>query len=321
MHGPIYREAMVKAWHLVWHNKILWIFGLLSVMVGQFGLGDFVGKFLYWNDRLAHPFYVFPFVRHLAGVLPFGIGTTMGVVWAGLITLLLMGFMAFVSVSAQGVLVAGVADWYKTKKTDKLSLAWHKGVEHFWRLLGVNIIEKMAFGALLFVLAASITYLRLGGMISLGLMGLVFAVVFFLAFAVAAISIYAIGYIVVENRDMFDAYHQGAKLFVEHLLVSIELSILLFFVGWIVLAGVFLWSFIAFLPSVFMWLIGASFGSVALMWLGLIIGMVFLAAVFVIAGGLFNAFTVSAWIYCFMKMKHTGIASRLAYRIERLFHL
>jgi len=44
MQEPTYRDALSHAWHTVWHHKILWIFGLLSLFVGQFGANDFIGK-------------------------------------------------------------------------------------------------------------------------------------------------------------------------------------------------------------------------------------------------------------------------------------
>jgi hypothetical protein len=31
MHEPTYRQALTHAWHLVWHNKILWAFGIILV--------------------------------------------------------------------------------------------------------------------------------------------------------------------------------------------------------------------------------------------------------------------------------------------------
>ncbi len=44
MREPSYSEAISKAWHLVWHNKVLWVFGLLSLVLGQFGLNNFIGQ-------------------------------------------------------------------------------------------------------------------------------------------------------------------------------------------------------------------------------------------------------------------------------------
>jgi len=319
MYESIYRQAMTKAWYLVWHNKILWILGLLSVMVGQFGVGDFVGKLLYWNDQTIHPFYVFSYAAYLLGLLPHSFMGTMGVLWALILTFLVIALFVFVAVSAQGALVAVVADWYKSKKADKLMVAWHKGVKHFWRVLAINILAKVAFGVLLFLLGWAISIFGQSGFFSLLLLGVIFAVVILLAFAVAAITVYSIGFVVAEDSDLFNGFSRGWQLFMEHLLVSMELAILLFMVGWIILALAFLISFIVFLPSAALWLLGGAVGSAAIMWIGLAVGLILLAVMWVLSGALFNAFTVSVWIYCFMKMKHTGIVSRLGYGVEKLF--
>ncbi|MFA7653758.1 MAG: hypothetical protein WCX97_01810 [Candidatus Magasanikbacteria bacterium] len=319
MYESIYRKAMTEAWHLVWRNKILWIFGLLSVMIGQFGLGDFVGKLLYWNDKAVHPFYLFSYVSGAVGILPVAMGAKIGIIWATLIILLLMLLAIFISVCAQGALVAAVADWYKSKKTDKLAVAWHKGVKHFWRVLSLNILEKLILGFLLIILAVAIGGLADTSVGGLLLIGAIFALIFFGALITIVVTIYSIGFVVVENRDLFSAMARGWRLFISHLAVSIELAVLLFFAGWTVLVFAFLGSFIVFLPSAGLWLLGGALGSSFIMWFGLIVGLILLTVMLVGSGAFFNAFTVSAWIYSFMKMKHTGITSRLVCGLEKLF--
>jgi len=44
MHEPTYRQALQQTWYLVWHNKLLWILGVCSAFLGQWGLSDLVGR-------------------------------------------------------------------------------------------------------------------------------------------------------------------------------------------------------------------------------------------------------------------------------------
>jgi hypothetical protein len=44
MKEPTYRQTLAQAWNLVWHHKVLWILGLLSVFLGQLGFSDMFGR-------------------------------------------------------------------------------------------------------------------------------------------------------------------------------------------------------------------------------------------------------------------------------------
>jgi len=318
MYESIYRRAIHESWQVVWHNKILWVLGLLSIAVGQFGLGDFLGKLLYWNDSLIRPLYFITFINNLSSLMPHDLSGIIGVIWSLFILLLIFILTVFVSVSAQGALVAAAADWYKTQKTGRFSVAWRKGVEHFVPVLIINILEKIALGLLLIILAIIISCLPTGGFWVLPFMVLIFSLIFLGAFIVTTWAIYSIGYIIVDGKKPISSLQLGWKLLRDHLVVSIELSILLFLAGWILLSIAIVASVLAFLPSALFWIVGTAIGSSLLMWFGIFIGLILLTLVIVGSGALFNAFTTCAWIYCFMKMKHVGIISRIVYGVKKL---
>ena len=52
MNEPQYTDALKNSWSFVWHHKILWGFGILAMFIGQFGLGDFLGKIWLSGERL-----------------------------------------------------------------------------------------------------------------------------------------------------------------------------------------------------------------------------------------------------------------------------
>ena len=50
MHEPTYRQALGRAWQFTWHDKTVWILGLLAVLAGQWGLSNIVSKLFFSAD-------------------------------------------------------------------------------------------------------------------------------------------------------------------------------------------------------------------------------------------------------------------------------
>src|SRR3989344_5918045 len=181
---PTYRQALTQAWHLVWRNKILWVFGLLSVLIGPFGINNFVGQLAAFISRPP----VFLNYPRLFLVLLQGKGAPW-MAWMLVLALMLVVLVVFVAVASQGALIAAAADGFKKKTVPNFEKAWHKGAKHFWRLLFLNLLRKAALGIILFAVALLLVRLpetKPGfaaaiGVLSLGML---------LALAIVAVGIY-----------------------------------------------------------------------------------------------------------------------------------
>ena len=105
MHEPTYRQTLSHAWDVVWHNKTLWILGLFSVLLGQFGFGDIFGKIGSMADigTIGQGNFLLPAIKlNWAG----DIWSMLGAAWLGVISVALAVFLVFLAVTSQGALIS-----------------------------------------------------------------------------------------------------------------------------------------------------------------------------------------------------------------------
>jgi len=308
---PTYRQALTQAWHLVWRNKILWVFGLLSVLVGPFGINNFIGQL---SVFLSRPPLVLNYPR-LFLVLVEGKGAPW-MVWMLVLALALGILVAFVAVASQGALIAVAADGYKKKKTLNFEKAWHKGAKHFWRLFFLNVLRKVALGAILMAVALALVrlpettvgFVAAIGILSLGLL---------LALTTVSVGIYSAGYVVEDQKGLGSSLRKGWALFAHHILVSAELSIILVLFDISAIAGVVIISTLALVPLFILSIVAGFSGFTSLIAVGAVISSFAFVILIALVGAVYNAFITSAWIYLFMKMHHTGVASRILHWLTR----
>lgn len=317
MHEPTYRAALGSAWKLVLRHKLLWAFGLLSLMLGQFGWSGFLGQLAFFPQDSV------PFTTLLVS-MPwwqfFVHGNAVWSVWLLVILLPVVLLVVLMAIAAEGALVAAATSWYKGHRFVDLESAWHRGTKHFWRLLGVHMVKKVILLALLLLINALIQLLlpAHGIWSAVGTVVLV-TLGIFVALGVAVTAIYAKGYVVEEEDDLRTAVERGWKLFHEHLLVSFEVS-LIFLALEVVLTGVIALSAVWFLaPFVALSVLGGLTGMVGLISAGFIISSLLFIIIAAMVGGFLNAFTVSTWMYLYMKMHHEGVGSRIFHWFKRIF--
>lgn len=313
---PTYRQALTQAWQLAWRHKVLWILGLMSVLLGQFGVNNYFGKLVALGDPqllkalLAWwhlPWAVFVLRTHF--------------VWMGWLFIILGSVLLLVGVAGAGAQAASLhaaADWYQRKTTPRWGRLWSKAGKSVWRLLALNIFLKIGLGMLLLVTllfvagpypAHSIFFFT--GMI------FTFALLFWLAICFSASCMYAAGYIVTEDESFLGALRRGWQLFNQHVAVSVELSMLLLALNVVLFVVVVAVSMLVLIPAVLIWLVASAAGSASLWIAGYFIASAAFVVCVAIVGGIFNAFTTSAWMYLFMKMHREGVVSRMAHWVER----
>lgn len=311
---PSYRQAINHAWKLVWHHRILWIFGLLSVFIGQFGLNNFTGEFI---SKLMSDSNWWPASWGVFHIQSWE--QVFWFVWAAFIFLSLAALILIAAVSAQGALIDSAQQYYRTHTLPNLTKAWHKGVRHFWRLLALNIFEKVIMAVLLAIVLALVN--MFSGTSTLAFFGAVITVGigFFLALGVSTVITYALGYIVAEDELYLSrALARSWRLFSRHLLVSLELSIILLLLNLLVVVVISLGSFAVLIPSFFISIGAGVTGYTQLLVVSVGLYLCLFVAFVALVGAIFNAFTTSAWMYLFMKMHHEGMASRVLHHARQL---
>lgn len=316
MQEPTYRQALSHSWHLVWRHKVIWILGLLSLFAGQFGLSNFFGRLFLWKDNMA----LFAWISYLPYFFSH-ISAREGlfIIWIFFIVLAVGAAVLAVAVFSQGTLIAIFTDWYRKKKIN-FTKGWHKGVKHFWRLFFVIVTEKyllcLLFG--LVILELSVMPSRpTFGQTALAIATLAGGIL--LALIASAVAVYAKAYIVEEESPLFRSLNKGAHLFSEHFLVSLELSLLLLLLNFLLILLALFGSFIALLPAVLFSVIAGFSGATVLISIGSTLSLALFILFIIVVGAIFNAFTVGSWVYLFNKMHHEGIASRLFHYLQKVF--
>ncbi len=319
MREPRYSEALTKAWHLVWHNKVLWVFGLLSIVLGQFGLNNFIGQLLALGsttDPSEGPWWNWP-----ASWPVIQIGTPADAwlfSWVFVILLAVVVLVVVAAVLSQGALIVAAADYFKNETRPNLRKAWRKGVRHGWRLFALNLVQKIFLAGILVTVIAVTQAINADSLVGFAAVVMALGLATLLALAVSTVTVYAAGYMVEYEQPWFASLWQGVQLLDQHLLVSFELSVLLLLCNAFLIGAVVLGSFVVVVPSFFLWVTAGLTGHLALLSVGFVIAFFLFLLLVVFCGALFNAFTTSAWMFLFMRMHHQGLKSRLWYWIERV---
>lgn len=316
MREPTYRQAFVQAWHMVWHHKILWIFGLLSIFLGQFGFSSFVGQFWTLSTSGLNQGIQTLFPQY-AITLPTGVWGIIGVILVFLIVAALFLFVVFLAVTSQGALIYFASEWFKGGKPTTAK-AWKKGLQNFWTIFGISVLRQVLLFCFIVLLGYIFNYFFTSNSFLSGLLiALVIFAVLFIALFISMIAIFASCYTVIDGKGFTSAIKKSWNLFHHHLLVSFEVGVLLMLMNFVLVGLVFVTSFLAFLPSILIWLVAGITNYTALIAGGFFVGIGLWFVLLVALGAFFNAYTVSAWVYLFQKMHKEGIMSRLIGWVRR----
>lgn len=314
----LYRRALSHALHVTWNHKALWVFGLFAAMLGQMGFLEFF-KHMHMFGRTTEniPLYWsgFPTLHTIVGALKQGVFMPEGwvwMLWLAIIGIAIMLTFAFVAISSQGALIAAAAQSTLRAKLTETSTAWHVGVYHFWRLLGVHIMRAVGATALSMAVAWSMLNALVrpeGGDILLYLVTTVLAVI--VGLIIAVVAIYTAGYIVVEDYRFIPALRAGWRLFTDHWLVSVEVGVIMVACN---IFGIFLMFFGAlffFFPAVLLWLVAIVTANVAMYTLGFLLAIVLFLLYTTILASAFTVFSTTFWTTVFMAMHRQGVKSRI----------
>ncbi len=318
MKEPTYRQTLAHAWDVVWHNKSLWVLGLFSVLLGQFGFSDIFGKI--WSMADAGMMGEWDFLLPVIKLNWSGdIWSTLGIVLLSIICVSIVVFLVFLAVTSQGALIAYAADWFKTKKHQKLSKPWSRGLKNFWSIFFINALRKILLVLSLAAFGLTLNYFIFSQNLSQGFVfALSLTVILFVSLFISIISIYALCALVVDGKGLKAAIAKACDIFSRHTLVSLEVGILLMLLNFLLVIAIAIAAFFAFLPAILIWLAAGFTNTLILAAVGFSLGVFLWLALIVLIAGFFNAYTTSAWVFLFMKMHKEGIPSRIVHFFKHM---
>lgn len=324
--GAFYRHILADAWKAVRKHKALWLLGffvsflgnggvyeLLVQGTGRLGLQDDFGGYLSLGLLRGDG----TFAQAMANV-----GATNVVVYLllALTVLALLAVAAWVVISAQGGLIAGVRDADRGRKTRFGSL-FAAGNEVFLPLFVLNALSRLAIMAFFYaLLALTVLYLTDANLWSVFAYLIGFLLLVPATLIIGFVTIYAACYITLQRMPFVAAVESAIVLFRKYWLISLETALVLFGVNLVAafcIGAVVAAGGVALLPI----LIGAS-----LLQSGAVIG--FVAALAAVATVLFlavigsglAAFQYAVWVHLFTKLHQRGHGgkSKLARWFDRL---
>lgn len=312
MKAETYSEALEHAWRITWHHKRLWGLGLLAALVGSAGSLEFVTKFYYaaLGERESN-------ILTTIQSLTFDFQGETVLLWAMAIGLILLGlavvaFFIAVFVSAQGGLVYAVEEVERAEKLDVVEL-FHHGRKRLGRLLILNAVKWAIISLLLYLTWLGASFLRSGTEAAWkpAVFLVLSVVVLVIGLSAVFLTLYAICYVSLHNKSLKEAVFDAWALFLDHWLVSLEMAIIIFAVGFLfglaAIVGLLLLATPVFLSLIFaimssnpgILLTGMSLGFIALF-----VWVLWLAAVY-------TTFAMSAWTVLFMQMSRHGFSSKM----------
>lgn len=309
-HQPLYREILRQAWKITWHQRMLWVWGLFSVLIVGTGAFDVFSRQI---ERIFTPRPMWGGWHRMAFSWSLDWPGRLWLVALCLLCLGLLAFLIFMSVRSFASLIKGASIYKEGEKLD-MPKVWESTSFSFWPVLGTIVFGRALIYSL-GVISAWPLWLVLVGKFNLFWLiayplfligGLVLSMI--CAFLVTLTSTY----IVLKKRTWPDAVADAWQLFTEHWLVCLELAGVLFLVGSAAIILTLAVAIILNLPTILVILFSLAVSFPPLAKTFLAIGLVLTTALVLWMAGVVSTFYTVTWTLLFQRMEKRVAFSKLA---------
>lgn len=316
-----YRLFLKQAWSITKKYRHLWFFGIFASLLaigGEYQLitqsataspgGNFLSNSnIIWQIILSPDFY-----RGFARLAVENSPALLAVIAIFLLSIVLAIIMLYLAVLSQSAIIKQSAEILLNKKK-KLNLNISDGLveakKHFWRVLGLNTFSYIIITLSLFLVSLPLVFLILTDTLAISIAYTLLFIVFApIALSIALLIKYAIAARVLENTSIVASLQKGLKLFRNNWLVSLEMSLILFIINFIVGALTLFFIALLFMPMLF---IAIQFYAPMLAAISLILSI---GTMLVVASWL-NTFQITTWTALYLHLQDKRGRSKL----ERLF--
>lgn len=317
----LYRVFLSEALRLTWQRKSLWVFGIFASFISTGGVADIVaaslkkvettGSFL---EGLTHSSFIWyelvGIYIHKMALLGSG-RVTLSVTVATLVGILL----AVAAIIAQGGLILGL----KGNKPQKLYALKLEAAKHFFQLLLIAILNKLASALVVFLLALPLfSFYVVTSSNSAILFFLLALVLIPTLVAVHIVYQFTLLGIIDQELCVHDAFTKGMRLFTRHWIATLEYGLILFA---IVLCAFFACVLILTLMSVPYAIIFTTTlltGIPSLFFAANLIFGLFLVALMLAFIGATATFQYSAWYEFYKHSTHRAHGKKIFSKLLRL---
>ncbi|MFA6466655.1 MAG: hypothetical protein WCV71_02225 [Patescibacteria group bacterium] len=307
-----YRKVYPKAWQLVKSNPIIWFFGLFASLLGFYEIQ------IIFNLSDSFPDFISSNIKSWMDI--FVTFSTITISWANLPDVLallglfiLFSAVTILAVSSQASLTYSAGLQGKKYIKETLGEQLKNGVDKFWPVFGLNIINSLiGYFFVSLVLTPIIYFLSNTNnwpiYIILGLF--TFFILIPLVITISFVTRYGIAYIMLKNQKFTDAFVNSWLLFKVNWIITIENAFLL--LGLTILALVAIISSMVFVFVPF--LIMASLIPFLTLMI-VIIGLFLVAVVLILGSSIYSAFYNVVWASIFLELIAPGKSHSKIHRI------
>jgi len=311
-----YKELILSAAKMVWHNKYLWFFGLFAAFLANSEIYKFSGQPSDWTvawqklkDTGLFDADIFSKMFDLAQYDP------LGLVWRLLVllaVLILAIFILWLAVVSQGALINNVAKIALGKRVN-FKEGVTGGRANLWPVFFFKVIEKVvviALAALSFLPALAVLNFSLNYWWRALYFIIVMAIIIIAALVILIIR-YSISYEIIKSLRFIEALGAGFKLFKNNWLVSIESGVVIFVANFLLSMIALMLASALTIPFVLLMFV---FYKIAFVWgttITLTAGIAVLFILVVLVGGMIYAFNDAFWTLFFLKLSRENVSSWL----------
>ncbi|MFH1564479.1 MAG: hypothetical protein ABIC82_01370 [bacterium] len=312
----LYRDILKNAFNIAFKNKTLWFFGLLAAPL--MGMAEYKiaanifegtnGGFIFgeWSQIINTVISQFGNISNLLAENPAALIILLAFFS---VIILFVFFLFWIAVVAQGALIDGINQTNsKTMINSKPNTSISCGIKNFFPVLGIHFFVKLGITLSFLLLSLPIVVIAIGNNDVLPkILYFVFSLIFIpIIIIIMFSSKYAINYIIIEKENFFDGIKKGYRMFFDNWLISIEMSLILFFIS--VFAGLFIvvvGSFII-LPITLLIYILIQIKLIFLVKFVLVLGLLILIILSLFFTAIFSVFQYSNWVLLFNRLKKGG---------------
>lgn len=307
-----YRKVYPLAWQLVKRNPAIWFFGLFASLLGFYE----VKAVFNFSDNF--PDFISSNIKSWIDIFTTFSTTTMS--WTDLPDILaLLGIFIFFSIitilaiSSQAALT--YAATFKNQKYIKESLLEQlkRGVDKFWPVFGLNIINSLlGYFFVALVLTPIIYFISNTNdwpvYLILGIF--VFFIIIPLIIVISFVTRYGIAYVVIKNQSFTQAFVNSWLLFKLNWMITLENAIFLVLVTFVAVVVIISSLVFIFVPFI---IIAKLISVLAFMFL--VISFFLMAVIFIVGTAVYSAFYNVVWATIFLDLIAPGQSHSKIYRL------
>lgn len=310
-----YRNIYPRTWHTIRNNMSLLFFGMFASLLGFHEV-----KLLFNLTDTTPDFISSSLLAWLKLSFSFSTATFTSADIPGLLSLLgifiLFAIAVILAVASQGALIHFSVTTNQPKTKTSLSEKLSIGLEKFWPLLGINIINALiGYFFLVLVISPLITFLASSNeWLTYIIIALVtFFILLPLVIIISFVTRYGATYVVLKNQKLMDAFSNSWALFKVNWVITIENALLMILLT--VLYFVVIFSGLVFIFAPFFILSLFLSSSPALFWFIILIGALLVTLVFIAVTSLYGAYYNMVWANVWLELTKKGKSYSKTHRL------